>query len=143
MRKVILFLMFSVSFFLAAQKSSDVRIVELNKQEFLKKVWNFEKNKNFTRVGEGPVILDFHAVWCGPCKMIAPHLQLLQNKYKGKLTIYKIDVDKEPEIAELFKAHSIPTIIFIGQKNKYFSELGYREYEELEQMARKYLFNSK
>lgn len=143
MKKLILFLVLSLPVLLLAQKSPDVRILELNKQEFLKKVWNFEKNKSFTRIGDGPVILDFHAVWCGPCKMLAPHMQLLQNKYKGKLTIYKIDVDKEPEIAELFKAHSIPTIIFIGQKNKYFSELGYREYDELEQLTRKYLFNSK
>lgn len=125
---------------LVAQKTSNVQIVELNTQNFKQKVWNFEKNKVFNRVGELPIILDFHATWCRPCKMLAPHLQAIQNKYKGKLIVYKIDVDQEPELARLFKVEAMPTIVFIGSKKSYKSELGYRDYDEFEALVKTQFF---
>lgn len=129
-----------VSSAVMAQKTSNVQIIELNTQNFKQKVWNFDKNKSFTRAGALPIILDFHATWCRPCKMLAPHLQAIQNKYKGKLIVYKIDVDQEPELAKLFKVEAMPTIVFIGNKNSYKSELGYREYAEFEALVKTNLF---
>ncbi|HEY6913740.1 MAG TPA: thioredoxin domain-containing protein, partial [Paludibacter sp.] len=94
-----------------AQKPTNVEIVDLTTQSFKQKVWNFDKDKTFKRVGELPIILDFHATWCRPCKMLAPHLQSIQNKYKGKLVIYRIDVDQEPQLAQLFKVQAMPTVV--------------------------------
>lgn len=131
----ILFLALLVSAGAFAQK--DVTIDELNAATFKQKVWNYTKNTKFTRVGELPVILDFYATWCRPCKMLAPHLQTIQNKYKGKLIVYRIDVDKEPELAKLFKVEAMPTIIFINSKTAYISELGYRDYDEFEALVKK------
>lgn len=131
----ILFLALLVSAGAFAQK--DVTIDELNAATFKQKVWNYTKNTKFTRVGELPVILDFYATWCRPCKMLAPHLQTIQNKYKGKLIVYRIDVDKEPELAKLFKVEAMPTIIFINNKTAYTSELGYRDYDEFEALVKK------
>lgn len=131
----ILFLALLVSAGAFAQK--DVTIDELNAATFKQKVWNYSKNTKFTRVGELPVILDFYATWCRPCKMLAPHLQTIQNKYKGKLIVYRIDVDKEPELAKLFKVEAMPTIIFINSKTAYNSELGYRDYDEFEALVKK------
>lgn len=142
MKKVIqslfIILLFSASSF--AQKTTDVKIVELNNADFKQKVWNFDKNKDFTRIGKTPIILDFHATWCRPCKMLAPHLQAIQNKYNNKLIVYKIDVDKEPQLAKLFKVEAMPTIVFINSKNSYKSELGYRDYNEFESLVEKYFF---
>ncbi len=129
-----------ISSTLMAQQSTNVQITELNAQSFKQKVWNFDKVKSFTRIGNLPIILDFHATWCPPCKKLAPHLQAIQNKYKGKLIIYKIDVDKEPELARLFKVEAMPTIIFIGNKTSYKSELGYREYAEFETLVKTNFF---
>jgi len=142
MKKTIqaLLLCLIVSSSIVAQKSSNVQILELNNQTFKQKVWNFEKNKTFARVGEIPIILDFHATWCRPCKMLAPHLQAIQNKYKGKLIVYKIDVDKEPELARLFKVEAMPTIIFINSKTSYKSELGYKDLNEFETLVKQYFF---
>ena len=124
----------------SAQNTENVKIVELNSALFKQKVWNFAKNKSFTRVGNQPIILDFHAVWCPPCKRLAPHLQAIQNKYKDKLVVYKIDVDQEPEIARLFKIEAMPTIVFVNSKANFVSEIGYRDYNEFDALVQKYFF---
>jgi len=124
----------------SAQNTENVKIVELNSALFKQKVWNFAKNKSFTRVGDQPIILDFHAVWCPPCKRLAPHLQAIQNKYKNKLVVYKIDVDQEPEIARLFKIEAMPTIVFVNSKTNFVSEVGYRDYNEFEALVQKHFF---
>jgi len=142
MKKTIQLLLISLimSAGIFAQNANNVKIVELNTAAFKQKVWNFDKNKSFTKIGNTPIILDFHATWCRPCKMLAPHLQAIQNKYKGKLIVYKIDVDKEPELARLFKIEAMPTIIFINSKTGYKSELGYKDYDEFESLVKKYFF---
>lgn len=58
------------------------------------------------------VMVDFFAVWCGPCKMMAPTIDELANEYEGKVKIGKMDVDYNPRIAEKFEIQSIPTLVF-------------------------------
>ena len=131
---------FIVSSSAMAQNATKVEIMDLNLQSFKQKVWNFDKDKSFNRLGNLPIILDFHATWCGPCKMLAPHLQALQNKYKGKLIVYKIDVDKEPLLAQRFNVDAMPTMVFMGSKTSFKTELGYQEYNALEKMVTNYFF---
>jgi thiol-disulfide isomerase/thioredoxin len=73
--------------------------------------------------------------------MLAPHLQALQNKYNGKLIVYKIDVDQEPQLAQRFKVQAMPTIVFIPGKTEYKSELGYKDYDEYEKLVKQYFFS--
>jgi len=136
----IIMLCFIIGTAAMAQNAPKVEIMDLTTQSFKQKVWNFDKDKSFNRVGDLPIILDFHAVWCGPCKMLAPHLQAIQNKYKGKLIVYRIDVDKEPLLAQRFNVEAMPTMIFMGSKTSFKSELGYQEFDALEKMVNKYLF---
>jgi thioredoxin len=134
-------LLFSVTMF--AQADQNVKIDELTTATFKQKVWNYDTNKAFDRIGKLPIILDFHATWCRPCKMLAPHLQAIQNKYNDKLIIYKIDVDKEPELARLFKIEAMPTIVFVNSKTTYTSELGYKSFEEFEALVKERFFSKK
>ena len=84
------------------EKKMGVR--HLTKAEVLAKEWKF--------LGDKPCIVDFYASWCGPCKMIAPILEELAKEYDGKIDIYKVDTEKEQELAAVFGIRSIPTLLF-------------------------------
>jgi len=58
-----------------------------------------------------PVLVDFWAAWCGPCRMVAPILHKLQDEYGDKIKIVKVDVDTNPKLAEQYRVMSIPTLI--------------------------------
>lgn len=143
MKKIIQLLMFCfiMSSMALAQKPNKVEIQELSQKTFKEKVWNFDKNKKFLREGKLPIILDFYATWCPPCKLLKPNLQALQKKYKGKIVIYEIDVEKEPELAQRFNVNAMPTLVFIGNQTSYKTELGNKEYSELEKIMNNHFYS--
>ena len=69
---------------------------------------NFESLKN----GEQPLVIDFWATWCGPCRMVAPIIEELAKEYDGKVTVGKCDVEEADEIAAEFGIRNIPTVLF-------------------------------
>ena len=93
--------------------------VQLTKEVFLKKVANFEQNPTeWKYLGEKPALIDFYASWCGPCKTIAPILEELAAEYGDKIVIYKIDTEKEQELAAAFGIRSIPSLLFVPMNDK-------------------------
>jgi len=87
--------------------------IHITKDEFLKKVVNYEKNPDkWEYLGDKPCLLDFYADWCGPCQSIMPILEELAGEYKDKIYIYKINTEEEQELAGAFGVRSIPTLIF-------------------------------
>jgi thioredoxin len=85
----------------------------LTLDSFKTQVFDFENNKEWKFEGDKPAIIDFYADWCGPCKMVAPILEELSKEYAGKVDIYKIDTEKEQELASVFGIRSIPSILFV------------------------------
>ncbi|OFX73493.1 MAG: thioredoxin [Bacteroidetes bacterium GWE2_29_8] len=90
----------------------------LTSKSFKEKVFNYEINKEWKYEGELPCIIDFYADWCGPCKMVAPVLEELSKEYDGKINIYKVDTEKEQELAAVFGIRSIPSILFIPKEGQ-------------------------
>ncbi len=90
----------------------------LTKERFLTDVFNYEKNKEWKFEGDIPCVIDFYADWCGPCKMVAPIMDQLSDEYKGKVNFYKIDTEKEMELAGTFGIQSIPSILFVPKEGK-------------------------
>jgi thioredoxin 1 len=96
----------------------------LTKETFKAKVFDFEKKKEWDFVGDLPCIIDFYADWCGPCQMVSPVLEALSKEYEGKIDIYKIDTDKENELAGAFGINTIPSILFVPKKGKPQMQVG-------------------
>ena len=88
--------------------------IHLTKSDFLNKVVNYVENpQKWKFLGDKPAVIDFYAEWCGPCKRLSPVLEELSETYAGKVDIYKINVDEEEELAQVFGVQSIPTLIFV------------------------------
>lgn len=92
---------------------------------FLEKVWDFEKNpEEWIYEGDVPCVIDFYADWCKPCRLVAPIMDDLAKEYDGKVKIYKIDVDKEKRLAQVFQVRSIPSVLFSPKEGRPMMQAG-------------------
>ena len=85
----------------------------LTTEDLKNKIFDYLQEKDWKSKSDLPVIIDFYADWCGPCKMVAPILEELADEYEGQLHIYKVDTEQELELASVFGIRSIPTFLFI------------------------------
>ncbi len=81
---------------------------------------------------ERPVVVDFWATWCGPCRMVAPEMEKLAEKYEGVVDVVKVDVDANPELSMAFGIQSIPTIAFFKPGEQPRGVLGFMPLAQLE-----------
>lgn len=109
------FLLILLVFTSAAKAQKPIHIDEAT---FKKEVFNYENATEWKYLGDKPAIVDFYADWCRPCKIIAPIMEELAEKYEGKIVIYKVNTDQNRNLASAFGIQSIPSILFIPMKGK-------------------------
>ncbi len=95
--------------------------------------WNKEDFEAALSQGT-PVLADFWAEWCGPCNMLAPVIEALSGKYAGTVTVGKVDVDAEPELAAQYRVFSIPTMILFKDGKEITRTVGVQPQADLEKL---------
>lgn len=116
----------------ASTANAEVRL--LSSEDFKQLVADFSNNKD-AYIGNKPCVVDFFAEWCGPCKQLSPIIEQMAQKYAGKVTFYKIDIDQAPEVSNAYGIQSIPTLFFCadGEIN---SITGAPDESQLDEMIR-------
>ncbi len=91
-------------------------VIQMNNDLYLKNVADYNNSKEWKFKGDKPVVIDFYADWCGPCRMVAPLMRELAKEYEDQIVIYKVNVDNESELAAALGIKNLPTILFIPKK---------------------------
>ena len=116
----------------------------ITKEDFAKKVYdvaNATSADDLKLLGDKPVVIDFYAPWCGPCKTLGPIIDELSEEYEGKVDFYKVDIDKELDIAVAFNVMSVPNLLFIPMKSEAKLLPGAPSESQLEELINEYLIN--
>lgn len=83
-----------------------------------------------------PVLIDFWADWCGPCRMLGPVISQIAEEYAGKVKVGKVNVDEEPELANAFRVSSIPLVVLMKDGKIAGSSVGYRPKADIEKLLK-------
>lgn len=130
MKLVLAALILFVSFQLAAgvpganskqpdEEKSETAVIKMTKADFLAKVMDYENNPTeWVFKGDKPCVIDFYADWCGPCRITSPILEELAQEYKGKINVYKVNVDYEKELSQVFGITGIPAFLYCPMEGK-------------------------
>ena len=102
-----------------------------------------EQSGELKFLGNKPVLIDFYATWCGPCRALEPMLEELSGEYGDKIDIYKVNTETEIEIASSFGVMSLPTLLFIPMSDKPSMSPGAPSIKQLKEMINEKLLGQK
>lgn len=104
----------------------------LTRETFKQKIFDFESSKDWSFAGPRPAIVDFFADWCAPCRALTPVLESVAKEYAGKIDIFKVNTETDPELAALFGVRGIPAILFIPPTGEPVMTAGFMPHERFQ-----------
>lgn len=127
----------------SATSNEEKVVQQMTKADFIAKVMDYEKNpEEWVFKGDKPCIIDFYADWCGPCRITSPILEELAKEYKGKINVYKVNVDNERELSQVFGISGIPAFLYCPMEGQPAMTSGIaRDKEQTKQMFINYINN--
>ena len=108
------------------KKGNNLMEITLTKENFENEVMKSDK----------PVLIDFWATWCGPCRMLGPVIEEIAKKYDGVIKVCKVNVDEEPSLANMFGVSSIPMVVLMKNGKVDKTSIGYKPIEAIEEMLK-------
>lgn len=93
-------------------------VVQLSNESFKKMIFNYDLNKAWKFEGTKPVIIDFYADWCPPCRQLSPLVEEIAKEYDGKIIVFKVNTDQEKTLTQSLGISSLPTLLYIPVKGK-------------------------
>lgn len=117
------------------KKETGIRPISYN--EFIEKIYDFEHDsiQKWTNKSNRPIVIDFYATWCAPCKKLLPSLEALAKEYPN-VDFYKVDTQEEERLAIAFNIQSVPTLMFIPKEGEPYLSLGYISKGEIKQIIK-------
>ncbi|MCR4664078.1 MAG: thioredoxin fold domain-containing protein [Paludibacteraceae bacterium] len=126
---------------LPTQASAEVRYITT--AQFKQQVFNYRTDTVWNFRGKRPCVVDFYTTWCGPCKRLAPVMDSLSIKYKGKVDFYKADTEEERELAYIFNITSIPQVLYVPKTGQPMLLKGLYPRENIEKIIEEFLLGKK
>ena len=114
------------------------KVNPITREYFLEHIFDYRKGGEFVSKSDKPVVIDFWATWCGPCKQLLPFMEQLAEKYKDQVIFLKVDADKEKELCSMYNVNALPTLFFIPVGGKPIVEVGAVP-EKIEQAIKEHL----
>ncbi len=123
---------------------NDVKPVQMTSQGFKDEIWDYQNNPEaWVFKSELPVVVDFYADWCKPCKMVAPIMDDLADYYKGRVNFYKVNTDQNKELSSVFQIRSIPSILFAPKEGQPSMQAGAMAKEDYIKIIDEYVLKIK
>jgi thioredoxin len=117
-------------------------VVYLTDETFKELVFDYEKHgTNWQYAGTKPAVIDFYADWCAPCRKLSPLLEEVAGEYEGRMILYKVDTEKEPELTRKMGVEALPTLLYIPVEGKPQVRMGLASKDGLRQAFDEILFS--
>ena len=140
MRKTIWIVLLCLLSTLTVQ-ADDVRY--LTTAQFNERIFDYKTSKEWQYKGDKPCIIDFYTTWCGPCKRLAPIMDELSQTYCDRVVFYKVDTERERELAYVFGINSIPQVLYIPMEGQPMMLKGLYPKEDIIKIIDEFLLNKK
>ena len=140
MRKAIWIVILCLMTTLAVQ-AEDVRY--LTTAQFNERVFDYRTSKEWKYKGDKPCVIDFYTTWCGPCKRLAPIMDELSQTYCDQVVFYKVDTERERELAYVFGISSIPQVLYIPMEGQPMLLKGLYPKEDIVRIIDEFLLDKK